>query len=176
MLLIDVDHFEEVKAHQDRLRDQETVCFSLLVSISVFSSKLFLQSDHGPDSDAEAIFVLCTVEPGVASVPNPKSQVTPSQVKTCPKPHPIFGKKRKILEDSQMTVQKHTRSDNISGPHHTATSVEDIHKALIAQHEPQPNDIDDLRMYSLTSGSVVLTILIVISLHSFTSDPILVVS
>ncbi|KAN0130304.1 hypothetical protein V8E53_011927, partial [Lactarius tabidus] len=128
MLLIDPDHYEEAKAHWDsvngQLGDQET-------------------SDHQPDS--EAIFVSRTAEPGLTTVP--KSQATPSQVKTRPKPRAIFGKKRKTSEDPQNTirVQKRTRSGNTSGPSHTAAPVEDIHQALIAQHEPRSNDINGLQ-------------------------------
>jgi hypothetical protein len=159
-LLVDVGHFEEAKAHRnsvnEQLGDQETVRFSSLVSISVFSFKLLLQSGHRPDSEAEDIFVSHTAGPGLTSVPHPESQVTPPRVKTRPKPRPIFGKKRRISEGSQSTirVQKRTRSDNIGGPSHMAAPVEDIRLALIAQHEPQPDDINGLCTYSLMSGSM----------------------
>lgn len=163
------------------LRKQKPIGSSMSFFISLCFHVLIqnLLSDHRPDSAAEDIFVSHTVGPSLASC---KLQITPLQVNTHghPKPCPIVGKTQKILEDSQTTidVQKCTQSNNGSGSSHSpmATPIKDIHQALIAQHEPLPDDINGLHMWSLISETHSFSHLTVISLYSFISNPVLVVS
>ncbi|KAF8271793.1 hypothetical protein EI94DRAFT_1697990 [Lactarius quietus] len=97
------------------------------------------------------IIVECT-EPGTKS----KSQVTVKPAaRVRVKPRAIFAKKRTISDDiSDSRAQKRTWSDNFSGSSHRlmAAPVEDIRKALSAQHEPQASAINGLPQHVTESG------------------------
>ncbi|KAH8991311.1 hypothetical protein EDB86DRAFT_2830870 [Lactarius hatsudake] len=146
MLILDRDHVEAAKAHQDADPDSESVhC----IECSSVPTLLVSHTEASSDSDSYAM------QPQIGSCPRPH-----------PKPHPLYGKKWKIselLSSEDMPITPNSVGQQASGSQslgdqtctqtqtshtsHMIPDAENIRQALITQCEPSKIAIDGLHNY-----------------------------
>ncbi|KAH8991703.1 hypothetical protein EDB92DRAFT_1945769 [Lactarius akahatsu] len=157
MLVLDGDHIEAAQAHQDSAPhadlDSESVhCLECSSVPTLLISHTEASGDLAGDSNSYAM------QPQVGSCPS-----------SCPKPHPLYGKKRKIsesLSSEDMFITLNSGRQQASGSQslgdqkrtqtwtsHMIPDTESIRQALIAQHEPPKTAIDGLHAYPLVPTS-----------------------
>lgn len=184
LVLLDAKHLRRAKAHWDiataELKDQEMVCLSLTVSISILISAVSYQGVHSHTFDLthrtcwqsplSSYTITCYPPRSLSQAP---SHFWEGQGQETESSWLVWWFSSELARLWRNKHNQDSQSSRLNNPNPIVAPMEDIWQALIAQLEPQSATISSLHMYSLTSVQHLTNSF---SSHSVLSNLILVIS